>query len=144
VQPAMSARASSTGVFAVFDASVFVRAVVQLETPALEWVRRALRREVVVAVPELVFAEFGNALCLYARDTTLSLSGAVRRVAIMRRLPLEVRGHEGLIAPAVGLAISRGLTVYDACYAVLAEAEDAVLVTADRGLAAAVRRAELV
>jgi predicted nucleic acid-binding protein len=140
----MTARARSTGEYAVFDASVFVRAVARRETPALEWVRRALRREVVVSVPDLVFPEVGNALCLYVRDSKLTLGGALRRVAIVRRLPLEVRGHDALIQPAVGVAISRGLTVYDACYAVLAEAEGAVLVTADRGLAAAVARSELV
>jgi predicted nucleic acid-binding protein len=131
-------------VYAVFDASVFVRAVVRRETPAVEWIRRAMRRDVVVTVPDLVFPEVGNALALYARDATLTLSGALRRVALMRRLPLEVREHQALIEAAVGLAITRGLTVYDACYAVLAEAEDAVMVTADRGLAAAVARAELV
>ena len=140
----MSARASSTGAYAVFDASVFVRAVVRRETPAVEWVRRAMRREIAVSVPDLVFPEVGNALCLYAREATLTLGGALRRVAFVRRLPLEVREHQTLIEAAVGLAITRGLTVYDACYAVLAEAEDAVLVTADRGLAAAVARAELV
>jgi predicted nucleic acid-binding protein len=43
----------------------------------------------------------------------------------------------------VGFALSSELSVYDACYAVLAEAEDAVLVTADRRLAAAVTEAEL-
>ena len=140
----MSARASSTAAYAVFDASVFVQAVVRRETSALEWIRRAMRREVVVSVPDLVFPEVGNALCLYARDATLTLRGAIRRVAVVRRLPLEVREHHTLIEAAVGLAITRELTVYDACYAVLAEAEDAVLVTADRRLAAAVQRAELV
>jgi predicted nucleic acid-binding protein len=140
----MSAHASSIGAYAVFDASVFVRGIVRRETPAVEWIRRAMRREVAVSVPDLVFPEVGNALCLYARDATLTLSGALRRVAFMRRLPLVVRGHEPLIDAAVGLAITRGLTVYDACYAVLAEAEDAVLVTADRGLAAAVAQAELI
>ena len=140
----MTARASSTGEYAVFDASVFVRAVVRRETPALEWVRRALRREVVVSVPDLVFPEVGNALSLYIRDASLTLSGALRRVAFVHGLPLEVRAHEALIEAAVGLAITRELSLYDACYAVLAEAEDAVLVTADRGLAAAVARAELV
>jgi predicted nucleic acid-binding protein len=34
--------------------------------------------------------------------------------------------------------------VYDACYAVVAEIEEAVLVTADRLLAAAVERSELI
>jgi predicted nucleic acid-binding protein len=140
----MSARASSTAAYAVFDASVFVRAVARLETPALEWIRRAMRQDVFVAVPDLVFAEVGNALALYARDATLTVSGALRRVAIVRRLPLEVWKVADLVEPAVGVAVSRGLTVYDACYAVLAEAEGAVLVTADRSLAAAVSRAELV
>jgi predicted nucleic acid-binding protein len=103
-----------------------------------------MRKEVSVTVPDLVFAEVGNALSLYARDATLTIDGAIRRVELVRRVPLEIRGLQLLIAPAVGLAISRGLSVYDACYAVLAEAEDAVLVTADRRLAAAVTRAELV
>jgi predicted nucleic acid-binding protein len=74
----------------------------------------------------------------------LTLDGAVRRVAFALRIPLEVRELRLLIAPAVGVAISRRLSVEDACYAVLAEAEDAVLVTADRRLADAVSRAELV
>jgi predicted nucleic acid-binding protein len=140
----MSAHARSTAVYAVFDASVFVRTLVQREATALEWVRRAMRREVSVAVPDLVFAEIGNALSLYTRDATLTLDGAIRRVSLVIRIPLEVRELRVLIAPAVGLASSRGLSVYDACYAVLAEAEGAVLVTADRRLAAAVSRAELV
>jgi predicted nucleic acid-binding protein len=131
-------------VYAVFDASVFVRAVVPLEPSALGWVRRAIGEEVSVAVPALVFAEVGNALCTYARETTITTNGALRRLAFVLRMPLEIREMEAIVEPAVGVAISRGLTVYDACYAVLAEAEDAVLVTADRRLAAAVPRAELV
>lgn len=129
---------------AVFDASVFVRAVVLREASALEWVRRAMGKELSVAVPDLVFAEIGNALGVYVRDSTLTLDGALRRIALIRRIPLEERDLRILVEPAVGFAISRGLSVYDACYAVLAEAEDAVLVTADRRLAAVVNRAELV
>jgi predicted nucleic acid-binding protein len=140
----MSARASSTAAYAVFDASVFVRALVEREAPAVEWLRRALRREVAVAVPALVFAEVGNAVGVYVRAETLTLTGAVRRVAFVLRIPLEVRDLQVLIEPAIGFAISRGLSVYDACYAVLAEAQDAVLVTADERLAAAVPRAELI
>jgi predicted nucleic acid-binding protein len=131
-------------VFAVFDASVFVRTLAQRDAAAVNWVRRALRSEVTVAVPDLVFAEIANALDAYVRERRLTLDGAVRRVAFALRIPLEVRELRLLIAPAVGVAISRRLSVYDACYAVLAEAEDAVLVTADRRLADAVSRAELV
>jgi predicted nucleic acid-binding protein len=139
-----TALARLTAVYAVFDASVFVRTVVQQEGPAVDWVRRAMRKEVTVAVPDLVFAEIGNALSLYAKDARLTIDGAIRRVEFVLRVPLEIRELQLLIAPALGLAISRGLSVYDACYAVLAEAEDAVLVTADRRLAASVPRAELV
>lgn len=39
---------------------------------------------------------------------------------------MAIRELELLIAPALVLAISRGLNVYDVCYAVFAEAEDAV------------------
>jgi predicted nucleic acid-binding protein len=131
-------------VYAVFDASVFLRTLLEREASAVEWVRRAMRREISVAVPDLVFAEVGNVLSRYTRDATLSLDGALRRVSLVLRIPLEVRELRILIAPAVGVASSRGLSVYDACYAVLAEAQDAVLVTADRRLAAAVARAELV
>jgi predicted nucleic acid-binding protein len=131
-------------VYAVFDASVLVRAIVPLEASALEWIRRAIGREVLVTVPDLVYPEVGNALCAYARDATLTLSGALKRAAFVCRIPLEVREHQPFIDVAMGLAISRELTVYDACYAVLAEAEDALLVTADRTLAAAVARAELI
>ena len=130
--------------YAVFDASVFVRAVVPLEASALGWVRRAIGQEVSVAVPALVFAEVGNAILSYVKDTTLTLDGALSRLAFVGRMPLQVRKLERLVEPALGVAASRGLTLYDACYVVLAEAEDAVLVTADHRLAAAVTRSELV
>ncbi len=103
-----------------------------------------MAQEISVGVPDLVFAEVGNALCGYARDTKLTLAGAMRRVDFVARMPLDVREHRTLVGAAVGLAFSRGLSVYDACYAVLAEVEDAVLVTADRRLAEAVTRSELV
>jgi predicted nucleic acid-binding protein len=131
-------------VHAVFDASVFVRAFVPVDPGAVEWIRRAVANEISVAVPELVFVEIGNALRTYVRETRLTLDGALRRIAFVERMPLDVRAHRRLVAPAVDLALSQGLSVYDACYAVLADVEGAVLVTADRRLAAAVARAELV
>lgn len=110
---------------------------------AARWLHRAID-EVVVTVPSLLFAEVANALAVYVRAARLSEKGALERLEFTLRLPqnaIEV----GTLAPAaLGVAVDRGLSVYDACYAVLAEAEDAVLVTADRRLAAAVPRAELI
>jgi predicted nucleic acid-binding protein len=41
-------------------------------------------------------------------------------------------------------ALETGLSAYDACYLVLADAADATLVTADRRLADAAAKAELI
>jgi predicted nucleic acid-binding protein len=48
-----------------------------------------------------------------------------------------------LAAGSLAVALERGLSVYDACYAVVAEVEKAVLVTADRRLAEGARSPEL-
>jgi predicted nucleic acid-binding protein len=48
-----------------------------------------------------------------------------------------------LAVPACALAVRHGITTYDAHYLALAEAEDAVLVTADRRLAEAASRSIL-
>ena len=59
-------------------------------------------------------------------------------------IPLAVVPTRELIRDDVAIASSRGLSAYDGCYVALAEGNDAVLVTADRKLAAACARAELV
>lgn len=128
---------------AIFDASVFVRALVEREPRAEEWIDRALG-DVEVSVPSLVFAEVGNALAVYVRRARLSEDGALKRLEFTIRVPRHVVDVETVAPAAFGLSVSRGLSVYDACYAVLAEAQDAVLVTADHRLAAAVSRTELV
>jgi predicted nucleic acid-binding protein len=94
-------------------------------------------------VPDLVFAEIGNALAGYVRAKKLTLQGAREALEFAVRLPRHVLPVGELAAAALVVAVSRGLSVYDACYVVLAEAEDAVLVTADQRLAAAVSRSEL-
>jgi predicted nucleic acid-binding protein len=128
---------------AIFDASVFVRALVDGEPIAAQWIDRAID-EVVVTVPSLLFAEVANAFVVYVRAARLSEEGALARLEFTLRVPHHVVEIETLASAALGVAIVRGLSVYDACYAALADAEDVVLVTADRRLAAAVTRAELV
>jgi predicted nucleic acid-binding protein len=125
----------STGERAVFDASVFVRALIGREPTAASWLRRLVDAELVVSVPDLVHAEVANALLQYVKDGTLSLRAGQRRLEFCRSLPLTVYELGSLVGGALGYAERHELSVYDACYAVLAEVEDAVLVTADRRLA---------
>ena len=58
-------------------------------------------------------------------------------------LPLRVHRHAPFAAEALERALALGISGYDAFYVVLAEATDAVLVTADRRLAEAYDRVEL-
>jgi len=128
---------------AVFDASVFVRALADEQEDAADWIRRAERGRVVVSVPVITDFEIANALAGYVRGGGLTLAGAVLRLEFAQGVPRRVRTDAEIAAAALGVALERGLSVYDATYAVLAEAERALLVTADAALAAATERAEL-
>jgi predicted nucleic acid-binding protein len=129
---------------AVFDANIAVFALLERRDEAVNWFRRLARLELDVSVPDLLFAEVGQALAGHVRAGDLARELAVARLDFLHTVPFDVRPLELLAAPALGLALARDLSVYDACYAVLAEAEDAVLVTGDVRLAESTRRAELV
>jgi predicted nucleic acid-binding protein len=131
-------------VHAVLDANVVVRALVDEDEKPAEWVARVEDVSFVASAPELIFAEVGQALLGYLKRGHLGMGKVREQLDFVCALPLHVRPTRELVASAVELANDRQLSVYDACYAVLAEAEDAVLVTGDRRLAAAVSRAELV
>lgn len=106
--------------------------------------QRAIEGDVEVHVPDLVYAEVGQALARYTRVGRVSREQAGERIEFVTAMPLAAHAVHGLAAASLHLALARGLSVYDACYAVVAELWDAVLVTADRRLAAAVPRSELV
>lgn len=129
---------------AVFDASVFVRAVVDRSPTAVDWIRRAEAGEVEAVVPDLVFAECAHALLRYVRGLAFEPRIALEKIEVVTALRLEVRPLRPLIGAAFAVAVQRRLSLYDGCYLALAEAEQAVLVTADRRLAAAATNAELV
>jgi predicted nucleic acid-binding protein len=128
---------------AVFDASVVLRAFLADAEDARAWVRRAEARQVSAETPELLFAE-----CVHAVRRSI-LAGSVPRaeaggiVRAIVALPFRVRTNRELAIGAMARALTDPLSGYDAFYLVLAEAIDAVLVTADRRLAEAYDRVEL-
>lgn len=128
---------------AVLDANVIVRSFLDQGSAAAQWVARLDERDFAAYAPDHLFAEVGQALLGYLRSGVLRVDQAGEYLAFVGALPLQVRSTRELVGSALGAGSARQLSVYDACYAVLAEAEDAVLVTADRRLAAAVSRSEL-
>ena len=90
----------------------------------------------------LAFTEAANALLGYIRAGALSFADATSALEALRGVPLRLHGSE-LAPAALGAGFDLGLSAYDGTYAALAESLDAVLVTADRRLAAAVPSAEL-
>ena len=132
-----------TAANAVLDATVFVRSAVQRSTDARKWLDALEAEELDGHVPELVYAEVGNSLLKYVRAQQMNVGDAVAALATVAALPLRAHRLGELAPSALALAVETGLSVYDCCYAVLAESLDAPLVTADRRLAAAVPLAEL-
>ena len=127
---------------AVLDASAFVRAFDGHEA-ATEWIRRGFVGDVELIAPELILPETASALLRYVRSGLAEVAEMVDALADLRSAVAFV--SLALLYPtAFELALERGLSAYDACYVALAESAGAVLVTADRRLAAATGRAELI
>jgi len=127
----------------VLDASVLVRSVIEPRGEGAGWIAAVDQGTVHGHTATLAFTEVANALLGYVRADALSLADATGALRALAGGPLRLHGS-GLAPAALGAAFDLGLSVYDATYAALAESLDAVLVTADRRLAAAVGNAELV
>ncbi len=92
--------------------------------------------------PVLVFSEVANALLGYVRAGALTVEDGVSALDALGILPLQLHGPE-LARAALRAALELGLSAYDGTYAALADSIGAPLVTADRRLAAAFARSEL-
>src|SRR4051794_15453467 len=138
--PRTSSEATVTPTSAVFDASAVVRAAVD-RSPAA---RTALDRAGSRLAPDLVYAEVTSALLLYRRTGAMDARTAAEVLDEILRIPFDVRSSASLAGAAAAIAEERRLSAYDAMYVALAEAAKAPLVTADRRLAAAYERSELI
>ena len=94
--------------------------------------------------PSLIVLEFANAALRAVRSQAVEAVEGASSLRDLAALPIELVPIESLGDVAFRVALALGLSVYDAAYVAVAEARDAVLVTADRRLAAAYDRAELI
>jgi predicted nucleic acid-binding protein len=123
---------------------VLLRAVLVESEEALAWIERLQAGELEAVAPELIWAEVTSGLALEVRLRDLDAQLAAEALEALTALPLETRDLVSSAGAALAVAWSRGLSAYDAFYLALAEAADAVLVTADHKLANAATRAELI
>jgi len=123
----------------VVDASVVVEYLVDLglADAATAVVRGAVEGDGELWVPDLVYPEVASAIARLERTRALAARDAVRAIEHLAGLPFQVAGTAPLLADAWRL---RGaITLYDACYVVLAQRVGAPLVTADARLVRAMR-----
>lgn len=128
---------------AVFDASVVVRAALGRAPSAKAWLESLRDGRAAAIAPDLIYAEVASAYVQHMRTRSLQVDDAMESLAEIVDLPFDVRPNRALCEIAVAVAARTGLTAYDAHYLALAEAEDAVLVTADRALAEAASQSVL-
>jgi predicted nucleic acid-binding protein len=134
----------ATAIRAVLDSSVFIRAVIENSDTALGWVDSVEKKDTEGFAPELVWLEVASALRRHVASGVIDASTAFEALGRILALPLSVHRLDTLAEPALARALDLGLSVYDAAYLALAEVADALLVTADRQLAQAAVRAELI
>jgi predicted nucleic acid-binding protein len=119
----------------VLDASVVLRATVDRGTAAVSVLERVRDAALEAAWPDLLFVEVANGVATLARAGRVTERTASQVLAFTLAAPVRIVSVLELVVPALAVASARSLSVYDACYVVLAEATDSTLVTADRRLA---------
>jgi predicted nucleic acid-binding protein len=127
----------------VLDASAVVRALRPGDPSAVDWIRAVERRDVRAVVPDLIYVETAHALLGYVKRGEITTASADAGMERLLDLPLDPCPLRILGRQALGVALLRKLSAYDACYLALAIGYDAVLVTADRRLAAEAEKAAL-
>lgn len=85
-----------------------------------------------VAVPELLYYEVGNVLAVKTKLSVESVVEAMRYLFDLELSSFTLGQREYL--EAMNVSRSHGVSVYDACYVVLARSLDASFVTADEKL----------
>jgi len=128
---------------AVVDASIVVRGLTSAG-PAADLLAEIGDTALVAHAPDLIVAETANALAVAVRTNERSLESAQFLLGVFAASPIELHASTPLAPAALELAATRRLSAYDALYAVLADALEVPLVTADRRLAELVPRAVLV
>jgi predicted nucleic acid-binding protein len=100
-------------------------------------------RRLIGLVPDFVYLEVANSFLKYLRQGTMTGSEADAHLDLLLDAPLTRVRVPLLARQALALGLVPGLSAYDAAYLALALGNDAILVTADRRLAAEAEKSAL-
>ena len=81
--------------------------------------------------PDLLFSEAGNAVWKKVRRRELEETEGRQLVTDLAQIAVETVATRSLVDDAVGLALTAGVTVYDAMYLALAVRLDTAVITGD-------------
>jgi len=113
----------------VVDASVVLKWFVpEIHSDAA---RRLLSETHQLFSPDLLFPEIGNAIWKKVRRRELTAEEGQRLAVDISGIGVETISTRGLMIDAHALAVSTGLTVYDAMYLALAVRLETEMITAD-------------
>lgn len=82
-------------------------------------------------VPDLFYAECANILWKQVQRQTLAAAQVMAHAADVAVLPLQCTPTYNLFDDALAVAVTHGISAYDACYVVLAGRLGVPLITAD-------------
>ncbi len=84
-----------------------------------------------IFVPDLFYIECANAFWKYVRARMYTAAEVQRDLATLKAFPLRVVSTADLMADAVSIGLSYGISAYDASYVALSQQVDATLLTLD-------------
>ena len=87
-----------------------------------------------LAVPDLFYSECASILWKHVRRFSYPVTKAKQDIQFLQELVLVRYATRDLASDALGIAIDKAISVYDACYVALAKQRNAPLVTADQRL----------
>lgn len=128
----------------VVDASAVVRGVLREAPDAEELLRQISEGTLNAHAPDLIAPECTNALLRLVRAGRLPTDEAAALLDVVSSPVIHRHATAPFAQVALDTALGAGISGYDAFYAVLADALDCPLVTADRRLGEAIDRAVLV
>ncbi len=119
----------------IVDANVLIKAYIpEVLSEKASAILQNMEEGSLLAVPDLIFSEIGNILWKKNRLNELTGEESKEILNEIIALPLKVEPSKSIARLAIEIALSYGITMYDAIYFSLAVVYDTKLLTADRKL----------